>query len=146
MLWIWHDLFRIPDQEKGPDPTPIILNTLENFKKMPFNFLSLTAIFSLYFLYNSRKQVVKFLLFLFFNFCLDLDPKQIIPDPGKSFGSNRIWIPNTAVNSLYLISVRTDLQQWLSYVRMLWWAVVGLRRPCCRAGHPGQGFDQILKT
>ena len=62
MLWIWHDLFRIPDQEKGPDPTPIILNTLENFKKMPFNFLSLTAIFSLYFLYNSRKQVVKFLI------------------------------------------------------------------------------------
>ena len=62
MLWIWHDLFRIPDQEKGPDPTPIILNTLENFKKMPFNFLSLTAIFSLHFLYNSRKQVVKFLI------------------------------------------------------------------------------------
>ena len=62
MLWIWHDLFRIPDQEKGPDPTPIILNTLKIFKKMPFNFLSLTAIFSLYFLYNSRKQVVKFLI------------------------------------------------------------------------------------
>ena len=69
MLWIWHDLFRIPDQEKGPDPTPIILNTLENFKKMPFNFFItygyFFTVFSVQFKKTSSK-IFNYFCFLIF--------------------------------------------------------------------------------
>ena len=38
---------------------------------------------------------------LFLHFCLDPDPKQIIPDPGKCSESNRIRIHNTELSETF---------------------------------------------
>ena len=36
-------------------------------------------------------------------FCLDPDPKQVIPDPGTSLGSNRIRIHNSATGTVSIV-------------------------------------------
>ena len=75
--------FRIP--KEVPDPIPIILNRLENCKKMP----------------SSKK--VKFLLcFSSFNFCRD--PKRIIPDPTGSELTPLFFLFNFYPNCMYTYS------------------------------------------
>ena len=56
------------------------------------------TIYCTYFMYKSTKRSLILIIYLLLNFCLDPDLKQIIPDldPGKSFGSNRIRILNSA--------------------------------------------------
>ena len=42
---------------------------------------------------QKRRKIVMVFCFYFY---LDPDSKQIVPDPGKRSGSNRIWVHNTA--------------------------------------------------
>ena len=72
----------------------------------------------LYFLNNWNKKT-KFFDYLFLYFCLDPDPKQIIPDPDpwKSSGSNRIRIHNTGTK---VYQQPDDILIWWEY-KPGWW-------------------------
>ena len=73
---------RSGSRKKIPDLTPVILNILENAQKIHYNQFK-----------KHNQPPTKILIFL--NFFLEPDPKQI-QNSGKSSGSNRIRMHNTA--------------------------------------------------
>ena len=97
-------------QEKVPDPTPIILNMFKIVQKCLIkeeSTISLSVNIHSIFCTIKAKINCKF-VFLFnslFHFCLDPYQKQIIPDPGKSYGFYRIRIPNSGIITFKTIRI-----------------------------------------